>query len=82
VVLFVYFTLLYNCTIRALGFFLSFYFRCYIATINSRCLSLYRYNLMDEKDLQVSGNKSLIVFVHGFRSSTRSPNVADFGKCK
>ncbi|XP_022170448.1 lipase member H-like isoform X2 [Myzus persicae] len=40
----------------------------------------HNYQLMEENNLTISGNKSLIVFVHGFRSSPRTGVVADLGK--
>ncbi|XP_029346159.1 lipase member H isoform X3 [Acyrthosiphon pisum] len=40
----------------------------------------HNYHLMDKNNLTISGNKSLIVFVHGFRSSPRTGVVADLGK--
>ncbi|XP_025208550.1 pancreatic lipase-related protein 2-like isoform X2 [Melanaphis sacchari] len=38
------------------------------------------YQLMDESNLTLSGNKTLIVLVHGFRSSPWTSVVADLGK--
>ncbi|XP_015366053.1 PREDICTED: pancreatic lipase-related protein 2-like [Diuraphis noxia] len=53
-------------------------------TINATGVKYYfydhNYQLMDEKNLTISNNKSLIVFVHGFRSSPQTGVVADLGK--
>ncbi|KAE9539655.1 hypothetical protein AGLY_004907 [Aphis glycines] len=38
------------------------------------------YHLMDENNITISGNKTLIVLVHGFRSSPWTGVVADLGK--
>lgn len=38
------------------------------------------YHLMDESNITISGNKTLIVLVHGFRSSPWTGVVADLGK--
>ncbi|XP_025406901.1 lipase member H-like isoform X2 [Sipha flava] len=38
------------------------------------------YNLMDEMNLKIADNSSLLVFVHGFRSSTHSGMIVNFGK--
>lgn len=37
---------------------------------------------MDESNITISANKTLIVLVHGFRSSPWTGVVADLGKCK
>jgi hypothetical protein len=37
---------------------------------------------MDEMNLKIADNSSLLVFVHGFRSSTHSGMIVNFGKCK
>lgn len=42
----------------------------------------YSYDLMDEKDFTIPCNKSLIMFVHGYRSGSQNSMLADFGKCK